>query len=84
MKRLYVRPELHGRGIGRALAVAVLDAARALGYARMRLDTLPGMGSAIGLYESLGFVRIAAYHPGPTADAYYYERDLTAAPPARG
>jgi putative acetyltransferase len=76
MKRLYVRPDHRGTGLGEALARAVIDEARRLGYAKMRLDSLPFMEKAIRLYESLGFQRIAPYRQNPIEDSVFLELAL--------
>ncbi len=76
MKRLYVRPEFRSFGLGRYLIDAVVLAARGAHYAALRLDTLPSMTAAQGLYRKLGFVEIPAYNATHLPGTRFYELKL--------
>jgi putative acetyltransferase len=76
MKRLYVRPQFRGVGLGRQLVEAILDAARGAGYACVLLDTLDDMESARALYEDLGFAEVPPYYHNPIAGSHYLKVDL--------
>ena len=62
LKRLYVRPEFRGRNLGEQLVRRIMDDASEEGYAFLRLDTLPGLKSALKLYRRLGFYEVAPYY----------------------
>jgi GNAT superfamily N-acetyltransferase len=76
MKRMYVRPEARGTGLGRLLGEAIVAEGKERGYRAMRLDTLDTMKAALTLYRSLGFREIAAYRYNPLPNVVYLERAL--------
>ena len=71
LKRMFVRPEFRGRGIGGALVRTLIDDAKAIGYAEMILDSFFSMESAIVLYRKFGFAEIAPYYENPYPDVVY-------------
>jgi putative acetyltransferase len=71
VKRLYVRADARGSGLGRALVLRVLAEASAIGYRELKLDTLPTMAAARALYASLGFGECAPYYRNPLDGVVY-------------
>ncbi len=61
IKRMYVSPEARSGGVGGAVLAALENEARALGLARLVLETGVRQPEAIALYERFGFVRIPAF-----------------------
>jgi putative acetyltransferase len=76
MKRLYLRPAFRGKGIGRALALSLMEGARSLGYRKMRLVTLPFMTEARSLYRSLGFHECESFRETSVEGALFMEFDF--------
>ena len=76
MKRLYVRPEIRGTGLGRRLAERAIAFARRSGYSAMRLDTMPSMVVARQLYAGLGFQEIPPYRSNATVCTKFLELQL--------
>ena len=76
MKRLYVDPKGRGLGVGKALAMAVVQEATRLGYRCIHLDTLSSMASARALYKSLGFIEIDPYYDTPIEGTIFLELSL--------
>ena len=73
MKRMYVRDAYRGSGLGRRLAVTIIEEAKSRGYQRIVLDTLPKLTTAITLYRDLGFRDTGPYLPSPTPGALCLE-----------
>lgn len=77
MKRLYLRPQFRGKGLGRIIADRIIADARQIGYRRMRLDTVgPVMQDAVAMYRKIGFREIASYRPNPNPGTLYMELEL--------
>lgn len=77
MKRLFVRENFHGLGLGKMLIEKLIAEAQIIGYEKMRLDTLPDkMPLALKLYKSYGFYEVPPYYNNPHADALFMELDL--------
>ncbi len=76
LKRLFVRPEHHGQGLGKQLLAAAIAEATARGYRRMRLDTVPQLTTAIELYRRWGFQEIPPYNHSPIVGSLYFELTL--------
>jgi putative acetyltransferase len=74
MKRLFLRENARGHGLGNLLIEKLIADAGAIGYEKMRLDTYPlKMGKAVSLYESHGFYEIPMYYDNPYEGVLFME-----------
>lgn len=76
LKRLYVRPEYRKSGLGQLFTEMMIEKARAVGYKRMYLDTMPGLEAALRLYKRLDFYEIEKYYDNPVERVIYLCYDL--------
>ncbi len=76
IKRLYVRPAMRRLGLGRELALELIDRAREAGYSVVLLDTFSETEAVRGLYADLGFESIEPYYFNPVAGSHYFKIDL--------
>ncbi len=77
MKRLYVRDEYKGHGIGKELIKRILEEAKNKGYKKMRLDTLKEMKKAQELYRQFSFYEIEPYVYNPIEGTVFMEKILS-------
>jgi len=76
VKRLYVQPDHRGKHWGDRLARTLISDARAIGYRKLKLDTLEWMKPARSLYERLGFRECAQYYENPLPGIVYMALEL--------
>jgi carbonic anhydrase len=77
MKRLFIREDFRGLGLGKLLVEKLLEEARLIGYEKMRLDTLPvKMATAVKIYRNFGFEEIRAYYDNPYKETLFMELKL--------
>lgn len=76
MKRMYVRPEFQGRGLGSALCEGIIQISKELGYEYMVLDTLERLEAAGRTYAKLGFEQCPPYYYNPQPGVLYFKKDL--------
>ena len=76
MKRLYISPTTRGLGLGRKLVREIMDVAEKMGYGEMRLDTLPSMVEARGLYKEMGFVEMEGYYDTPVEGTVFLRKGI--------
>lgn len=76
LKRLYIRHEARGLGLGCALMDEILGRAKAAGFSEIVLDTLAPMQAAIGLYRKYGFAECEPYYGNPLPDVLYFKKAI--------
>ena len=71
VKRMWIDPEVRGRGLARMLLAALEDRAREYGYRRIALDTNAELTEAMALYSAAGYAEVERYNDNPYAERWY-------------
>lgn len=74
LKRMYVKPDYQGLGLGKKLLEIAILLAKELNYSKIYLDTLSSMKSAVNIYKAAGFKEIKPYRFNPSEEALYFEK----------
>jgi GNAT superfamily N-acetyltransferase len=78
VKRMYVRPDARGSGVGRAILRALEDWARERGASALVLETGDDQPEAHGLYRDFGFVVVPCFDEyAASTQSVCYEKRLT-------
>ncbi|MER7083456.1 GNAT family N-acetyltransferase [Saccharopolyspora kobensis] len=75
LKRMYIRPQVRGRGAAARLLAEVEQHAQQLGYRAIRLDTRSDLVEARRLYARHGYQEVPAFNDGPYAE-HWFEKAL--------
>jgi len=70
--KLYLNSSLRGKGFGKELMEKSMEAAQAMGYSHLYLESIPALNEAVHLYEKVGFKKLDA----PLGDSGHYSCDL--------
>jgi GNAT superfamily N-acetyltransferase len=76
LKRMWVAGSVRGLGFGRRMLAALESQARELGLSTLRLETNRALVEAIRLYQSSGYVEVAAFNTDPYAD-HWFEKHVS-------
>lgn len=75
VKRLYLRQDARGLGLGKKLVRHVIKVAQDLGVTGLYLDSIPSLSAAVALYKAEGFSHTQPY-PGSEVGAYDMLREI--------
>lgn len=71
LRKMYLRPDRRGCGLGRRLLEHAVAEARAAGFRRIELETASVLTDAIRLYRRYGFLRLPGDPAVPRCDQHW-------------
>jgi ribosomal protein S18 acetylase RimI-like enzyme len=73
LKRLYVKTDMRGYGVGRAIVVSLIEVAKEFGYQSVILDVMPSRTYAVDLYRSIGFASARPFRHYDAHEMLFFE-----------